>query len=399
MRAISIKKNIVKVTLYSILLALYWIMPFLDSISGAFHDIYPIGQFYRIILFIYILVLLAKNSKKKFTWIIVSFFVFMLIQGMISTSYLVKSMQDVIKLFIPITTITLFNVLIKRRKIEKEKIFKLLNQWSAIYPLLIIIPGILGIGINAYDGTVGWKGFFYAVNEISFIMSSLVMYLFWKLYKEINIKTIVLLSLNCMCVLLIGTKTGYATIGLFGLIFLISSIKERNLQKQLRVWCLVISVIILAFIEYSKIQELTAGIFERWKYQQMLSYSTTDFLFSMRLRRLKNATIIFTNGFYLIFGWGFGGEQVGFPNMEMDFLDLLFRTGLVGFCCICIYYCIKLRIISKKNIWGMLILLWSFALSFGAGHVLFYGQSGVMFAINFIYTSLINEEKSLMQNE
>lgn len=399
MRIIRIKKHKIEVTLNSFLLGLYFIMPFVDFVSGAFHDIYPIGQIYRIVIYIYMLMLLAKNSKKKFVWIIVPFLIFLIIQSIVSITYLIKSVQDVIKLFIPITAITLFDVLIKKQKLEKESIFKLLDAWSIFYPLLIIIPGILGIGTNAYDGAVGWKGFFYAVNEISFIMSSLVMYLFWKLQNKIDIKTLIVLGINCICIVLMGTKTGYVTIAFFGLVFLISFIRERNLKKQLKAWFLLVIAVVLLFISHKKIQELTTGIFERWKYQRGLSYSTVDFLFSMRLRRWKDAVTTFTNGFHIVFGWGLGGEQAGFPNLEMDFFDLLFRTGLIGFCYICVYYYRKVKVISKNNLWGLLILLWSLVLSFGAGHVLFYGQSGMMLAISFVYASLIGGEKIFIKNE
>ena len=92
-------------------------------------------------------------------------------------------------------------------------------------------------------------------------------------------------------------------------------------------------------------------------------------------------------------GWGFAGEANGFPNMEMDFLDLLFRTGLVGFCIVCMFYVRKFCDVSKKSLWGALIIIWSIALSFGAGHVLFYGQSGMMLAFNYIYTLNIGEAR------
>lgn len=44
---------------------------------------------------------------------------------------------------------------------------------------------------------------------------------------------------------------------------------------------------------------------------------------------------------------------------------------------------------------GVAIIIWSLALSFGAGHVLFYGQSGMMLAANII---LAYEIKSQTQN-
>ena len=155
-------------------------MPLVDSMSGAFHDVYPIGQIYRIVMFIYMFILLARNSRKEFLHVLIPFMMFIVIQYMISSGYRTKSIQDVVKLFTPIIAINLLKILLNKREINKKSIFRVLNVWSIAYPLLIIIPGILGLGENAYAG-IGWKGYFYAVNEISFIMSSLVMYRTWRL--------------------------------------------------------------------------------------------------------------------------------------------------------------------------------------------------------------------------
>lgn len=391
MKKIVVKR--LRFNVYTILLALLLIMPIVDTISGALHDMVPVGQVYRFFLLILMLVILAQNSQKKFTIVSVMLFLFILLQTVVSGVEAFKGVKDIIKLFTPIIMIVLMELLIIEKKIKDIYIFKIMDAWSVIYPIFIIGPGLFGYGINAYDGNVGWKGFFYAVNEISFIMSGLVMYLFWKLHKEINIRTLVLLAINCICIALMGTKTGYATIVLFAGIFLIDSIFEKKYTKKIRVCMLIVLAIFMCALGYTKIQNVTASIFERWQYQKGLSHSTVDFLFSMRLRRLKDAISIFANGFYLLLGWGFGGEANGFPNMEMDFLDLLFRTGLLGFCIVCIFYVRKFCDVSKKSLWGALIIIWSIALSFGAGHVLFYGQSGMMLAFNYIYTLNIGKAR------
>ena len=150
---------------------------------------------------------------------------------------------------------------------------------------------------------------------------------------------------------------------------------------------------------WNRIAAMTAGIFERWLYQRQLSYSTTDFLFSMRLRRLQDAFTTFFNGMYLPFGWGFGGELNGMENIEMDFIDLLLETGIVGFVYVLAFYGRKVKNILKSNLWSAVIVLWSFLLSFGAGHVLFYGQSGMMLALNIVYASLISKAKKRKSRE
>lgn len=386
---ISLKHS--KINKYSLLIGLLYIMPIVDSISGFFHDIYPIGQFYRIVFFVYVSFLLMNSSMKTATGLIGAFLGFLIIQTLVSLpgGYAVKSIQDTIKLFTPILMVSLFQSLLSKGRIRRESFFNLLNCWSIVYPPLIIIPSVLGLNNYAYEGSVGWKGFFFAINEISFIISSLVIYRFYKLSQSINIKELCLLGLNVVCLIGMGTKTGYATIAVGIITFGIFFFREKKASKRLKIIGISFLVVIIAFLVRDRVVEMTNLIFERWFYQRQISYSTTDFLFSMRLRRISVAFSDFWDGFYLLFGWGFGGELAGKLNIEMDFIDLVLRTGIIGFFYVSIFYIRKIKYALKNNLWGTVIVVWSFALSFGAGHVLFYGQSGMMLALNITFASII----------
>ena len=384
-----------KTNIYSLFICLLCTMPIVDSISGAFHESYPIGQVYRLFFFAYIMILLIKVSGKSFLYVIIPFSVLLILQILTSVSggYVVKSVQDTIKLFTPIMMIILFKVLFDRGKIHWDIFYNIFDLWSVLYPILIIIPSVSGLSSHAYDSSVGYKGFFYAINEVSFIMSCLVIYRFYALTKSINLKTIFLLGLNTICLILMGTKTGYASVAVGTVFFAISFFKERKVGKKIKIIGFVIASVICIFLFSDRIEVMTSGIFERWYYQRQLSYSTTDFLFSMRLRRIEEAFEIFFSGIYFPFGWGFGGELAGLPNVEMDFLDLLFRTGIVGFVFVVGFYFTAIRSFLFKNMWGTIIAIWSIALSFGAGHVLFYGQSGMMLALNMMVALVIYREK------
>lgn len=371
-----------------IVTSLYAIMPIVDSLSGAFHDSIPIGQFYRSCVFLYILFVLGKYSRLGLKQVLIPFVIFLVAQTIVGPSYASKSIQDVIKLFTPISTVVMFEVLSVRDDKCISIFNKIMDYWSVIYPLLILIPGLLGYGINAYEGTTGFKGFFYAVNEISFIMSSIVMYLFWRLKKSPNLKNALILCINCLTVFLMGTKTGYATVGLFAVIFVLSLFNKNTKKNFLKLIVMIIGAVIVLLLNYQRLINMISSILERWFFQRQLSTSAADFLFSMRLRRLQDSVDTFlSQPYYLFTGWGFGGELSGFPNMEMDFLDLLFRTGILGFVYIVIFYGKRVLKAFRHNRFGFIVLLWSIALSFGAGHVLFYGQSGMALAVNFIWVS------------
>lgn len=372
-------------------------MPIIDSISGAFHESFPVGQVYRIVFFAFVLFLMTKNARKDFLALAGAISLFVSVQIVVSIpgGYIVKSIQDTIKLFTPIFMITLFQALLKKGKIKSSEVFSLLDRWSLLYPMLILIPSALGLSGAAYGENVGFKGFFYATNEISFIMSSLVIYRFYTFSQELSLKNLMLTVLNTVCLLLMGTKTGYASAAVGALLFGLTILKTKSFNKKIKAFGILMTVVIGVVLMRDRVAAMAAGIFERWFYQRQLSYSTTDFLFSMRLRRLQGAFTTFFNGMYLPFGWGFGGELNGMENIEMDFIDLLLETGIAGFVYVLVFYGYKVKNILKSSLWSAVIVLWSFALSFGAGHVLFYGQSGMMLALNIVYASLIQKSRKI----
>lgn len=392
MNSVSIKiHKASRLSCVDFLVFLILIMPFVDSFSGAFHDLYPIGQIYRSIFFSYMLFMVMRHSKREFMKIGIPFSVFAIVQMLISID-MQKSAQDIVKLFTPIILIRLMLILIDGKKLEINNVKKLIERWAVCYPVLIIVPGILGIGKIAYDGTAGWKGFFYATNEISFIISCLVMFLVWEVYKDIKLKMLILLGMNILTVLLMGTKTGYATVGVFVLIYFAKSMGELRRSRFLKnIFIVLVSCIAVGYLYHLFFDEINA-IFERWMYQKdVVSYSLIDFLTSHRLRRFQAAWNSFIHGeiWYIPFGCGFGAELGGFENMEMDWIDILFRTGFLGTSFIIAFYLRCFLHISRNNFWGFVIMLWIFFLSFGAGHVLFYGQSGMMLGIMVVMCYLI----------
>ena len=258
---------------------------------------------YRIGLFVYIVFLLMKKSQKDFLPLMGLFLWFVVEQATVSAAggYIAKSIQDTVQLFCPIMGIVLLHRLIQKRKIETECILSVFNIWCVLYPILIIVPGLLSIGNAAYDGTVGWKGLFYAVNEISFIISTLIMYCFWKLKKCPSMRNVIELALNCYCIIRMGTKTGYATIALFGVIFLFSFWNSRNTKKSFELLALISIAALAVTLNMNRFLQLP-GIFERWQYQRARAIQQ-DFLFVCDCEALSEIEYIPRKRLFL--GWGF----------------------------------------------------------------------------------------------
>lgn len=375
---------------------LFLLMPFIDTLSGYFHDVYPIGQVYRILIFAYILYLTKCFSGIKFGYFIWLFCIFLAIQTMIGGLHVKENMQGTVKLFTPIFMIVYFKDSIRKGIIIEKDIYRLFKLLGFLYPILIIIPGVLGISSGAYDATIGWKGFFYATNEISFIACSLVMYSFYNLTLKTNIENIILLLLNITSIIVMGTKTGYATIIIFSFIYLLRPFFKKQKKYYIESIVLLLNAIIVIIIGNKIFSNIVFSIVNRWHIQRtMYSHSILDFLTSHRLRRIQNGfdSFLHDKPWYPFCGWGFGGELAGLANIEMDCFDLLFRTGIIGTCFILGFYYFYWKKYCSKCLESTLIIAWSFAISFGAGHVLFYGQSGMMLALLCSFAMCIKQEK------
>lgn len=396
---VSLRRGFYRCSSLRLILCALYIMPFVDSLSGAFHDTYPIGKIYRTALFLFLYFVLANVSAKNFAIMAVSFVTFLVAQIGVCGGFSGALVSDLVKLFLPLVLIDLMWVLLAQEKIEHKNINLLINFWSVAYPILLIIPFLLKVGNSAYEDGVGSKGFFYSTNEISFIFSCLVMFRIWKLFQNLCLMNVLMLGLNAFCILLIGTKTGYITVALFAVIYGLSVLRKHKRFELEVLSFLVLALAFFVLLFSNKILLLLGDIIGRWQWQKQISLSLSDFLFSMRLRKLDDALAQFDGVITVLFGSGFANRRFEVVNMEMDFLDVLFRTGFLGFFFVISFYGWRMVDFFKKNFWGVMMTLWMLALSFGAGHVLFYGQSGMMLAVMFVLAKSFTKEYCFVNKE
>ncbi len=381
----------IKVSVQCIFILLLMIMPLIDTFNGMFirnnDSVMNIGQVYRIIIFI-LLLLLFKNIKKQLAAIlIVLFSVFCFIQVLLPVPYYISNVILCLKLFIPIFMIFVFEGLIKNNKILFQDIIKIFDVISFITPFTIIIPYLFRTGYRTYDGSAGYLGFYFATNEISFVISSCVMYLVTRLDKLAGWKYLFLLVLNISSVLLIGTKSALAVVGacIFLYIFRFIIKKQRGSLKKLFVILAVIIAIIAGFRLFA---DNLNSVYIRWLYgrQQNPGTSFLFFLTSGRTGRIETAWREFHNGSLtqILFGWGLAGGNYAKPYVEMDYFDLLFSAGWAGLIVILFLYIYCLKSINI-NFWSLIFLSFAFVLIFAGGHVLYAGLGGMMNALLITY--------------
>ena len=378
-----------KITVSRLFLVMISMMPIIDTANGILlrdeNTLINIGQIYRLSI-LAIAVILSKYMRLKETAICYGLFLlFCAIQVVDNVSYGLSSMMICIKLFLPIIMIFVMKTLYKKRIILPKDILQVIECISIITPITIIIPYILRIGYRTYE-SAGYLGFYYATNEISFVLSSCVLFSLHRLSHKINTKYTAILGINILAIMLVGTKSGLAVIAIgILLLFLNMMLSGEYIAKKIVLLMAVLILIVIGLIAFKKnIQEVV----ERWAYgyYNHANGSALFFLSSGRTWRLMMAWEEFHQYslFHILFGCGLAGANHGFPYVEMDFHDMVFSTGWVGTTVMFLIYVYLCKDI-KWTYWKTIMMVTYLILIIGGGHVLYAGLGGMMLAVNLVY--------------
>lgn len=383
----------IKISSGRLLLYLFLIMPVVDSFSGIFHETFNIGPIYRIFIFAYIYVLILKYCLRRAVIFFLVLSIFIICQFLANPYTVTESVEATVKLFTPIEMILMYTTIHEKNIFFSDKdINSLLDGWAIIYPVSIFTSFMFGGNIFAYENAVGVKGFYYATNEVSFVICAIVLCKAAQFAEYSEFRDLCLIFLNSLCIILMGTKSGYMTLVIGFALYVLYWIMKRRGYKSLYsllkgfIYFIIIAIAILAIRE--KVAIIVNGIFERWRNSRIyISQSTIDFLSSGRLRRVDLCfnTWINNEWWYPIIGWGLGTIDRQRENMEMDFLDLLFRCGITGFTIIIAYYISLVKGKLRLDYWNVGILTTAIIIVFFAGHTLFGGASGMALGILIIY--------------
>lgn len=392
----------IKIGLKSLLKYMLIIMPLIDTFNGIFlrndSGTSYIGQIYRLMLVGVIIALLCKYiSRKTIGLLAIIFSLFMFSQIAVSTKggYAFSSVLICLKLFIPIFLLYVFWGMYRKKIVDKLYINDILTAISTITPLTILIPYIFGLGYRTYDNSAGYLGFYYATNEISFVICSCILFLLSELYDKINCRYILLLLINLMSVLLIGTKSALA-VAILGVLLYLFKILFTFKRKTLRNIMTVIVVVLGLFIGYCLFFDNLSAVYNRWIYGRTThsDKSIIFFLTSGRTGRLLVDMKSFLNSSTITFllGQGLAAANNGGLYVEMDLFDLMFSSGIIGMLCIIFIYIGFIKKI-KIDFWSYIIIAITFILSFAGGHILYGGLGGSIYAIILFYAVIKSSEK------
>ena len=210
-----------------------------------------------------------------------------------------------------------------------DDIYSMLNNGSWIFIGCYLIPYVLGVGNRVYAGDIGYKAFFIAQNELGLLIIVFTFFVTYKLSKKITAKDVVCLALLFLCGMLLNTKTTIAACIIAIIMWLLPVLKRRNLVTKIAT----VVVIIVGFI-------LLRNVLINSINQAMLRFTTLQTkyydnslitsILSGRNYLLKNAWQYLLSEhtvLRMIIGNGFCAPDL----IEMDFFDIFFYLGIIGF--------------------------------------------------------------------
>lgn len=373
----------------SLLYLLFLPLPIIDSLNGMMNGgtndgILSLGMVYRLIILAYCCVVLAQGIiPKRFLVLAVSILLFVILPhtfDLISGSFLSLT----VKSLLPIICIETF---IKTSYYDyrvHSRLDWLVKCWSFLFPLAILIPFVLGIGFQTYgEGTTGYKGFFYAQNDLCFVLSVLFFFTCGKLFRRLTFFNVLQAILLGFCIVLLGMKSGYILM-LVSILYWIMRAEMTTIRRLVTI--LMICLVFLTAMPL--ISEAMSSVVDRWMYFSNVSSSFLDFFSSGRLERIPiafeycNASEV--NPAWFLFGTGmrYGESLAPFGLIEMDPFDLFFQFGLPGVLLIIGYYLsfLFLKLPDGKGHYRMALAM-AFVLSVAAGHVLNSALSAMIFAV------------------
>ena len=409
-----ITKNINKIITIFLLLG-----PILDLLTGIclhyFKINFTIGIIIRVLFLLFICIITLFTFKKKnilIPYLIIGLYFIFYIVGV----FLYKDngrffeIQNLVKVFyFPIMLISIYSF---KDKINISK--KVLFTIMLMYLLFIFIPLLLGLGYKTYEITkVGTLGFFNAANEVGGIISILTPIMFIilidKNYNKVFKISSVLIYL--IVILMVGTKTPLLTLLIttgFSLLYLEINYIKKKAYKKIAISIIIVLVGLTSLIlvlprtnfyknikthlEFLEVEHIT----DVFKDEKLIDH----FIFSQRLTFLKDRNKLYkdSNTYQKLFGIGYldNGEEV--KMIEMDYFDIFYSHGIIGFIIyfvITIYVIIK-SIIKDKNTYNRLMykvsLLLIAILSLLTGHIITAPSVSLIVVIIIISLSKKNKE-------
>lgn len=393
---------------YKILLFFLFLQPIIDMLTAIslrlFNNSFVIGLGIRFIFMIYMVyysmfLTKEKNKYRKIYFLLILIYIVLFSinilysKGINTLAYELKS--TIKGFYFPIIVSCLISFFYDNKDIN----IMIFSKLFIIYFLGVLIPNLLKIGFISYEITKsGSIGFFYTANEIGAILSILMVSYIMLLYNEKEYIKLILSGLIILYLLTsIGTKGPLLLFVFLILYLIIKYLKSLLKSKKYKYFWLLSSCFILVISLFILLLPKTNFYKNIVVHLEFLNVDSIDdiitnkkvldhFIFSERLSFWSKTNDIYKKSGIAdkLVGIGYIDEystdQVSMKMIEMDFVDIFYRHGLVGFVIymsilvLLIYRIFKKVSSSKLSNYKIEIyiisLIFSFALAFLTGHVI-----------------------------
>lgn len=418
-----------------IILGFMFLSPLFDLATSLLINVVKINFNFVILIkmlfmaiLVYYVFFISKNKKKiiylllMFIYIICSFIMTIEYKGTIAS---LEELQNLFRnFFFPINLICILDVYQNKEfNIDSKKLSIILFT----YILLLFVPTITGTDFNSYayskTGSIGW---FNSTNEIGAIISILLPFGMCNLLKVKNIiEKIIIFLISIFTYFSLGTKVPILSLGIVIGVYLIIYIVKLIKKKQKKLLLVISSSFIVLMFGMVILVPKTSFYKNIIIHLEFLKIDSIDdfanthiidhFIFSERVSFYTETKDKYLESSLPEKLLGIGYTEVNDENLdevktiEMDYYDIFFRNGIIGFILFFIPYVLVLKdIIIKlfKKIKNKLVIDYNLYLSISlililslfSGHVITAPSVSIFCIIILIMTLKEDSDENSLSN-
>ncbi len=403
--AVSYSKHL----LDNLIVVLFAILPIVDSVNGFLvrQGGISIGSIYKVGLcgILMLPLLRAQRIRGKALGALLAAVLYIAFSvGVNLLLFSAKGLRTdfVIKLLFNIVTLVLLLENYNNGALTGMSFYRMLNFSAWLLPVCYFIPYVLGVGYRVYVGSMGYKAFFIAQNELSLIIIVLFYFCLYKLTVRLRFSALIQTGLLLLCGLLLNTKSTILACLLGAAVCFLYIMVRMPVQVRLAA---VVIMVFACVAFYGVIMEVCTAMLQRFTMLMNKHYggSVLTAVLSGRNYYIESAWGELIEGHFLfrfLFGNGFCSGTLA----EMDVVDIFFYLGFFGAVAV-VFFLVLVYVKSRKNfktdpspIRPLSYLLILFFLNI-TGHVLFMAMSGCYFVVYLcfllVYKQQPGEQKQL----
>lgn len=412
-----------KLRLNKVILIVFLLMPIIESLNGYYYG-KGISDGYRLLLLGLIISYFMRFEQRlscymlKLMFITCTLLVLLIIQFLWfhkNQGILMADIKSILRILLAPIYFVFFYEALRSKDISYMDLRNLLLGYSLLYSLLVVIPYLQGGGFVSYDFDgnglmaktaevkgIGCKGYFIELNSLIAILSACAFFIKNMILKFIKKKQTNWLILTTITYILLiaalfitATKLGIVLAFLCSGILIIQILQCQILVKQKLFIVLFISsfLIILRVLLGNLFTEVLSRLdyFYGQSDGDILNVITSN-RFSYLTESLQQIDQSGHSLFIDFFGAGYYSSFSldGFKRsiVEMDWFDLYFSYGIVGFTAYLYFFkdAVFSLFFSKRYEMKSMLLIF-FMYSFLGGHIIVNSMTATFLAVCLSYSS------------